>query len=95
MVPGAMNYLQKVAQLRVELSSAYMEVELTQATIEQTEQQPTDYENLFKREQYKVFEKSKRHLIPKETYNKTIEELKTAAQESSSKSRHGYYVLAK
>ncbi|KAK4326930.1 hypothetical protein Pmani_002573 [Petrolisthes manimaculis] len=90
-----MNYLQEVAQLRVELSSVYMEVELTQATIELTEQQPTDYEHLFKRELYKVFEKSKRHLIPKETYNKTIEELKTAAQESSSKSRHGYYVLGK
>ncbi|KAK4328104.1 hypothetical protein Pmani_001457 [Petrolisthes manimaculis] len=90
-----MNYLQEVAQLRVELSSAYMEIELTQATMELAEQQPTDYENLFQRELYKVFEKSKRHLIPKETYNKTIEGLKTAAQESSSKSRHGYYVLGK
>ena len=45
-----MNYLQVAAQLTVELSSAYMEVELTQATMEQAEQQPTVYENLFKRE---------------------------------------------
>ena len=90
-----MNYLQEVAQLIVEFSSAYMEVELTQATMEHAEQQPTDYENLLKRKLYKVFEKSKRHLIPKETYNKTIEELKTAAQESSSKSRYGYYILGK
>ncbi|KAK4308706.1 hypothetical protein Pmani_019610 [Petrolisthes manimaculis] len=90
-----MNYLQEVAQLKVELSSAYIEVELTQATMEQTEQQPTDNEYFFKRELYKVFEINKRHLIPKETYNKTIEELKTAAQESSSKSRHDYYVLGK
>ena len=90
-----MSYLQEVAQLTVELSSAYMEVELTQATMEQAEQQSTFYENLFKREWYKVFEKSKSHLIPKKTYNKTIEELKTATQESSFKSRHGYYILGK
>ena len=63
--------------------------------MEQREQQPTDYKNLFKRELYKLYDKCNRHLLPKETYNQTIEDLKTAAQQTSSKSRHGYYILSK
>jgi len=37
--------------------------------MEQTEQQPIDYENLFKRELYKVYEKCNGHLLPKETHS--------------------------
>jgi len=63
--------------------------------MEEIEQQPTDYESLFKRELYKVYEKCNRHLMPKETYNQTIDDLKTGDQQTSSKSRHGYYILNK
>jgi hypothetical protein len=58
-------------------------------------QQSNEYENMFKRELYKVYEKSKRHLMPKEVYNETIDALKTCGQRTSSKPRHEYYIMTK
>ena len=53
------------------------------------------FEDRFKSQLYGKYQKCEKYLIPKEQYNQTIEEIKLAAQDSSSKSRHGYYILQK
>ena len=49
----------------------------------------------FKEELYKRFQICQKHLIPKVEYFNTIEQLKLAATDESSKSCHGYYILSK
>lgn len=52
-------------------------------------------ESHFMGELYKKYEHCKKYLIPKEEYDRTIEELKVAGVDSRTKSRRGYYVLSK
>ena len=54
-----------------------------------------NYEVQFKEELYKMFQICQKHLIPKVEYFNTIEQLKLAATNESSKSRHRYYILSK
>ena len=54
-----------------------------------------NYEVQFKEELYKMFQICQKHLIPKVEYFNTIEQLKLAATNESSKSRHRYYILGK
>ena len=42
-----------------------------------------DYENWLKGELYKVYEKSNQHLLPKETYSQTRDDLKIADQQKN------------
>ena len=50
-----------------------------------------NYEVQFKEELYKRFQICQKHLIPKVEYFNAIEQLKLAATDESSKTRHGYY----
>ena len=54
-----------------------------------------NYEVQFKEELYKRFQMCQKHLIPEVEYFSTIEQLKLAATDESSKSRHRYYILSK
>ena len=54
-----------------------------------------DKEFLFRRELLKLYKRNNRHFIPKEIYNQIIEDLKISAEQTSSKPRHGYYILNK
>ena len=54
-----------------------------------------NYKVQFKEELYRRFQICQKHLIPKVEYFNTIEQLKLAATDESSKSRHGYYILSK
>ena len=54
-----------------------------------------NYELQFKEELYKRFQICQKHIIPKVEYFNTIEQLKLAATNESSKSRHRYYILSK
>ena len=54
-----------------------------------------NYQVQFKEELYKRLKICQKHLIPKVEHFKTIEQLKLAATNESSRSRHGYYVLSK
>ena len=54
-----------------------------------------NYEVQFKEELYKRFQICRKHLIPKVEHFNTIEQLKLAATDESSKSHHGYYILSK
>ena len=54
-----------------------------------------DFETQFKADLYSKFETLPKYLIPRDTYNSTIEQLKTASQTSSTKSRQDYYILQK
>ena len=54
-----------------------------------------NYEVQFKEELYKMFQICQKHLIPKVEYFSTIEQLKLAATNESSKSRYRYYILSK
>jgi len=51
--------------------------------MEQTEQQPIDYEIWLKGELYKAYEKSNQHLLPKETHSQTRDGLNTADQQKN------------
>ena len=50
-----------------------------------------NYKEQFKEELYKRSQICQKHLIPKVEYFNTIEQLKLAATDESSKTRHGYY----
>ena len=50
-----------------------------------------NYEVQFKDELYKRSQICQKHIIPKVEYFNTIEQLKLAATDESSKTRHGYY----
>jgi len=52
-------------------------------------------EEKFKTELYKKYKECKKVLIPKEQYFKIIQEVKTAAESITSKSRRDYYLLNK
>ena len=54
-----------------------------------------NYKVQFKEELYKRFQIGQKHLIPKVEYFNTTEQLKLAATDESSKSRHIYYILSK
>ena len=54
-----------------------------------------NYEVQFKEELYKMFQICQKHIISKAEYFNTIEQLKLAATNESSKSRHRYYILIK
>ena len=54
-----------------------------------------NYEVQFKEELYKMFQICQKHLIPKVEYFNTIEQLKLAATNESSKSCHRYYIFSK
>ena len=54
-----------------------------------------NYEVQFKEELYKRFQICQKHLFHKVEYFNTIEQLKLAATDESSKSRHGHYILSK
>ena len=53
------------------------------------------FEAEFRAKLFDKYSQSKKHLIPKDEYYKTIEDLKTASQVSTSKSHHLYYILKK
>ncbi|XP_047488152.1 uncharacterized protein LOC125038654 [Penaeus chinensis] len=53
------------------------------------------FEAEFREELFQKYRQCPKYLMPKKVYSNTIEELKTAAQNTSSKSRHGYYILQK
>ena len=55
----------------------------------------SSFENEFKDKLFKKYSQCKKYLIPKEEYNRTIDELKTVAEIATSKSRHHYYLLKK
>ena len=54
-----------------------------------------NYEVQFKEELYRRFQICQKLIIPKVEYFNTIEQLKLAATDESSKSRHGYYTVNK
>ena len=54
-----------------------------------------NFEVKFTEALFQKYHQCKKNLIAKEEYYKTIEDLKTAARDPSSKSRHGYYILKK
>ena len=49
------------------------------------------YEDKFRTELYKNYEV----LIPKDAYFTMLEDLKTAAADTGTKNKHGYYLLSK
>ena len=53
------------------------------------------FELEFKGKSYEKYSQCQKYLIPKEVYYKTIEDLKTVTEVSTSKSHHQYYVLQK
>ena len=53
------------------------------------------FEAEFKEKLYEKYSRSQKYLIPKEEYCKILEDLKTATEVSSTKSRHHYYILQK
>ena len=53
------------------------------------------YEDKFKTELCKKYEVCRKEVIPKDAYFKMLEDLKTAAADTGTKSRHGYYLLSK
>ena len=53
------------------------------------------FETEFRNKLYEIHSKCQKHLIPKDVYYKTIEDLKTVTEVSTSKSRHQYYILNK
>ena len=53
------------------------------------------FEMEFRDKLYEKYSESQKYLIPKEVYNMTIEDLKTASKVSTKKSRHQYYILKK
>ncbi|XP_066970659.1 transcription activator GAGA-like isoform X6 [Macrobrachium rosenbergii] len=59
--------------------------------------QPTQrsFEAEFKKRLFDKYAQCQKCLIPKEVYYKTIEDMKTVAQVSTTKSRHHYYILKK
>ena len=54
-----------------------------------------NYKVPFKDGLYKGFQICQKHLIPKVEHFNTTEQLKLAATDVYSKSRHGYYILSK
>ena len=54
-----------------------------------------NYKVQFKEDLYKRFQICQKHIIPKVEYFNNIEQLKLAATDESSKSRHRYYILSK
>ena len=52
------------------------------------------YEDILKTQLYKKYEVCRRLLIPKDVYFTVLEDLKTAAADCGTKSRHGYYLLS-
>ena len=53
------------------------------------------FEEKFKQDLYKKYEICKRNLLPKDEYNKTIEDLKAAGEATTKKDRQSYYHLSK
>ena len=51
------------------------------------------FETEFRNKLNEKYSKCQKHLIPKEVYYKTIEDLKTVTDVSNTKSRHQYYIL--
>ena len=54
-----------------------------------------NFETKFKEALLKKYSQCAKYLFPKELYYKTIDDLKTAAEVSTTKSRHQYYILKK
>ena len=54
-----------------------------------------NFETKFKEALFKKYSQCAKYLIPKEVYYKTIDDLKTAAEASTTKSHHQYYILKK
>ncbi len=54
-----------------------------------------EFEIQFRDILFQMYAKKEKYLIPREVYNRTIEDMKLASQDSSSKPRHFYYVLGK
>ena len=67
---------------------------ITICTMEQ-EQEVENVENKFKSELYKRYNAGARHLIPKEKYFTTINDVKVAAAQRKDKSRYQYYILTR
>ena len=53
------------------------------------------HEDKFKTELCKKYEVCRKVLIQKDAYVKMLEDIKTAAADTGTKSRHGYYFLSK
>ena len=53
------------------------------------------YQDKFKTELYKKYEVCRKVLILKDAYFTMLEDLKTAAADTGTKNRHGYYLLSK
>ena len=53
------------------------------------------YEDKFKTELYKKYEVCRKVLIPNDAYFTMLEDLKTAAADTGTKNKHGYYLLSK
>ena len=64
-------------------------------TICTMEQEVENIENKFKSELYKRYNAGARHLIPKEKYFTTINDVKVAAAQRKDKSRYQYYILTR
>ena len=54
-----------------------------------------NFETKFEEALFKKYSQCAKYLIPKEVYYKTIDDLKTAAEASTTKSHHQYYILKK
>ena len=54
-----------------------------------------NFETNFKEALFKKYSQCAKYLIPKEVYYKTFDNLKTAAEVSTTKSCHHYYILKK
>ncbi|XP_041378891.1 KRAB-A domain-containing protein 2-like [Gigantopelta aegis] len=52
-----------------------------------------NFETKFEEALFKKYSQCAKYLIPKEVYYKTIDDLKTAAEASTTKSHHQYYIL--
>ena len=51
------------------------------------------HEDEFKTELYKKYDVCRKVFIPKDAYFTMLEDLKTAAANTGTKNRHGYYLL--
>ena len=54
-----------------------------------------DMEVKFSQALFEMYRRNEKYLIPREVYNQTLNDLKVASEEKSTKSRHSYYILGK